>query len=200
MGFIITNQIVAIDGKLLPSLTMVNWDALPWHLKMAIRKKLFGDLIWKFFDIFFWILLPKIWIVWNDQRRQFWITLPCKNDFSNDKNFETDHTLLPSTITFFCVFMQFQYFRLDNSRYNLCKEFINNRIHSVPIRWILKKWLVSSYWLTFWFWKTKCLFRQEKGLTLAYSTSSKTILQHPIEHKSRTSVQMSFEVARIVRG
>ena len=122
------------------------------------------------------------------------------------KIFQTIKILKPTTpcyqapLLFFCVFMQFQYFRLDNSQYNLCKEFINNRIHSVPIRWILKKWLVSSYWLTFWFWKTKCLFRQEKGLTLAYSTSSKTILQHPIEHKSRTSVQMSFEVARIVRG
>lgn len=153
----------------------------------------------KFFWYFLRILLPKISIVWYD----LWVLVlnyvTEHKDFSNDFNFETDHTLLPSTITFFCVFMQFQYFRLDNSWYNLYKEFINNRIHFVPIRWILKKWLVSSYWLTFWFWKTKCLFRQEKGLTLAYSTSSKTILQHPIEQKSRTSIQISFEVARIVR-
>ena len=46
-----------------------------------------------------------------------------------------------------------------------------------------QKKITSSYWLTFWFWKTKCLFRQEKGLTLAYSTSSKnysptSIIEH----------------------
>jgi len=79
MGFIITNQIVANDGKLLPNLTMVNWDALPWHLKMAIRKKLFGDSIWKFFDIFLGFCFQKFESF--EMICAFWITLPCKKRF-----------------------------------------------------------------------------------------------------------------------
>jgi len=52
MGFIITNQMVANAGKLLSCLTMVNWDALPWHVKMAIRINISG-IRYENFLIFF---------------------------------------------------------------------------------------------------------------------------------------------------